>query len=178
MVLGDRSANGTNVNSTAMQTKGICFLGTPFLGSDKAKWGKKLLTFLDFFGAKTQTKNVNDMKHESAALVELNEALSTVFDKRKDPDSVETPIDIACFFEAHPTKGLVVCPCLHLSRTNTEPYQIVDRDSAGPWGRIRTPIDADHNGICKFGPSDIGYQHVLSALKSLIAPYSVPKKKV
>ena len=67
-----------------------------------------LLTFLSFWGVKTQSKNIGDMKQESAALVELNEAFFTVLDKRKSPACDGGPIEVACFFEAYPTRGFVV----------------------------------------------------------------------
>ena len=54
----------------------------------------------------------------------------------------------------------------------------MDRDSAGPWAYCRTPIEADHEGICKFSDSDSEYQLVLSALKTLIAPPPVRTERV
>ena len=111
IILGDRTASNSNTNLIAKQTQGICFLGTPFLGSDKAKWANMLLTFLSCFAVKTQRKNVEDMKPNSAALVELNEAFFAVLQKRGRPDYDGGPVEIACFFEAHLTRGAVSRRC-------------------------------------------------------------------
>lgn len=111
MVLGDRSAPSNNLGSVAKQTKGICFLSTPFFGSSLADWANGLGRFVQLLqkiGPKIQTKNIKDLTSSSEPLKELNEAFSTVLDKRQIAAADEQPLAIACFYEEYASRGVVV----------------------------------------------------------------------
>jgi hypothetical protein len=147
--------HGVNESSKQIvdNTCGAIFLGTPFEGSEKANWGSVALNFLSLLSS-TKQEDVRDLEQRSQKLVSINEAFLK-FLKERDRDRTKGPVEIACFFEEHPT--YVRGKKLGL---------IVQKSSAGAIPGIDpVSISASHSGMCKF-PGDYvnGYINISQLL--------------
>lgn len=127
---GTNEANKLLVDST----RGLIFLGTPFEGSAKAKWGSVALHYLALASSTNNTK-VKDLEERSQKLISINEAFLR-FLKARDRS---TPVEVACFFEEYPT---------YITGKNIG--MIVPKSSAILPGIDALSIAASHTDMCKF----------------------------
>lgn len=118
-------------------TCGLVFLGTPFEGSAHAKKGLTALNFVSLF-SDTKKEDIKDLEKGSLKLAGITEAF-TKFLRERDRRQTMQPIDVACFFETHPTILL-----------GKKMGLVVPRESATLRGINAAPIAASHSGMCKF----------------------------
>ncbi|SCO88005.1 uncharacterized protein FRV6_12132 [Fusarium oxysporum] len=70
IVLGDRNAQGDDVDAVARNVAGMVFLGTPFAGSNAAKWGELVRKIFNVV-KKTDQNTLKTLKENSHDLQEL-----------------------------------------------------------------------------------------------------------
>jgi hypothetical protein len=140
----------------ADRTVGIIFLGTPFEGSSKAKWGKRGLQMLDWMST-THKEDVKDLEERSAKLIDIYEAFQK-FLKLRDRSETRNFVEIACFFEQYAMyKGRVKIGV------------IVPKESASLPGIDPQSIQANHVDMCKFEDEDReGYKNISHKLSQWI----------
>jgi protein SERAC1 len=152
-------SNGTDAASDALVQKviGVAFLGTPFEGSSKAKWGIRGLRLLEWFST-THKEDVKDLEERSARLISINEAFYK-FLKARDRSTTGDYVEIACFFEEYAIyKGKVKIGV------------IVPKESACLAGIDPQPIHSNHVDMCKFEDEDReNYKSIASKLSQWIA---------
>lgn len=120
------SANHRDAAKKAIadHTIGTLFLGTPFLGSSKAKYAKIAAAILDYV-MRVQPGNVKDLEVRSKKLTEICQAFAQYL-KERDRSKVLPYLEVACFFEEYPmskTLGFVV-PKENATWLGTEPLSI------------------------------------------------------
>ena len=81
------------------RTIGVVFLGTPFEGSSKAKWGSRALQILGWIST-THKQDIKDLEERSAKLISVNEAFQK-FLKARDRSESREFVEVACFFEQY-----------------------------------------------------------------------------
>ena len=83
----------------------IAFFGTPFQGSNKAKWAQTIKTFCIFL-EKSNNKVLEDLDKKSVRLVKLGKDFPSELKIRGQ--SPRNPLDIHCFYEGFDTmlKGI------------------------------------------------------------------------
>lgn len=94
-MLGERGANGDGVEAVANNVKGMIFLGTPFAGSNAAKWGELVRKIFELV-KKTDQGTLKTLKAESSDLQELGEAFPEVIRKRSEDGR---KVNIVFFYE-------------------------------------------------------------------------------
>lgn len=147
-------SHGVNESNKQLvdHTCGALFLGTPFEGSTKARWGSTALKYISFT-ASTKKEDVKDLEERSQRLIAINTAFPK-FIKERDRDRVNGPVEVACFFEEHPT--FVAGKNVGL---------IVQKSSAGAVAGIDpVPISASHSGMCKFAGDYVNGYIMISEL--------------
>jgi hypothetical protein len=158
--------NGTDTASTniADRTIGVIFLGTPFEGSSKAKWGSRALKLLDWVST-THREDVKDLEERSAKLISINTAFQKYLKARDRSESREF-MEVACFFEEYAmykaTKKLGV---------------IVPKESACLPGIDPQLIQANHVDMCRFEDEDReGYKRISQKLSQWILDFESRSK--
>ncbi|KAJ5133222.1 Alpha/Beta hydrolase protein [Penicillium atrosanguineum] len=121
----------------ADRTIGTLFLGTPFHGSSKAKYGNLAISILSYF-MPTQKRNIEDLKERSVKLISINDAFAK-FLKERDRSRTKPFLEVACFFEERP-----------LHKGPIEIGFIVPEESASWLGVDAVSIPANHIDMCKF----------------------------
>jgi hypothetical protein len=118
-------------------TRGVLFFGTPFEGSNKARWGAMAAKFLQAF-TDTNSKNIKALEEGSETLVSINNNFAKFLMQRARSRD-EHSVDVACFFEE-----------LSLKVKGNSVGRIVTQDSAVIVGVDPIGIEADHLSMCKF----------------------------
>ncbi|RGP62529.1 gpi inositol-deacylase pgap1-like [Fusarium longipes] len=152
-----RSSPELHLNRFESNTIGLCFMGTPHFGSNKARWGGYCTAMVGLV-SKPNKNIVNVLEHDSEMLATIQNKFHEILRLRQAKDR---PISITCFYEelASPVVGT-----------------IVEMNSAILPGYSNYGIHADHTvrnlpfsglleltcqGITKFtGPLDKGYEAV------------------
>lgn len=104
VVLGERNAFGDSVQSTAEHVSGLIFLGTPFAGSNLAKWGDLVRAVFNVIRRTDQTR-LRTLKENSQDLKELGMAFPETIRKR---NKMGKSIEIIFFYETLPTYNMMV----------------------------------------------------------------------
>lgn len=128
-------------------TYGIAFFGTPHLGGNHAALGEILCNIVNFASRKTGNKLVRDLEKSSQFLAKLNEDF-----KHQKEDFYFVNFQES---KSYGKLGLIV---------NPESATM----GSGPPREFRVPLDADHNGICKFAAQDQAYEFVENNIGRLI----------
>ncbi|KAH7169906.1 NACHT and WD domain protein [Dactylonectria macrodidyma] len=127
----------------------ITFLATPHRGTNLAQVLSRILQTTVFTNSK---QFISEMGRHSLSLQKLNEQFRHIAPK----------LDIVSFYETRPTP-------IGLKGTRV---MILEKDSSvlGYPGETSKPLDADHNGVCKYdSPKDPNYVAVKNILKSLVS---------
>ncbi len=118
-VIGERNAAGDSVQSIAEHVKGMIFLGTPFAGSNLARWGDLVRAIFSVVRQTDQT-TLKTLKENSHDLKALGTAFPETIRKRTN---LGKEVRIVFFYETLPTYGMMVgnwytytCKSLHLHR--------------------------------------------------------------
>ncbi|KAH7316947.1 hypothetical protein B0I35DRAFT_393986 [Stachybotrys elegans] len=130
----------------------IIFLSTPHRGTNLAETLNRILRVSL---VATPMQFIVELASGSQMLQKLNESFRHVAEK----------LDIISFYETRPTALI----------KSTTSIMVLEKESSvlGYPGEVSKPLDADHNGICKYnGPDDPRYITVRNALKHLIAKAS------
>ena len=159
IVLGERNIAGDSVQTIAKNVSGMIFLGSPFAGSNLAKWGDLVRAIFDVV-RKTDRKTLKILKENSHDLKELGIAFPETIRKR---NSTAKKVRIVFFYETLPTNGVMVsnhCKHAHLGFAAYVLYKVVEEKSASYPGIGETiPIRCNHLDICKYASSnDDGYK--------------------
>lgn len=137
----------------ADHTIGALFLGTPFLGSSKAKYATIATAILNCI-IPTQRSNVKDLEVRSKKLTDICAAFAK-FLKARDRSRDLPHLEVACFFEERPmskTAGFVV-----------------PRESATWLGVDALSIQANHVNMAKFEDNyGTDYKTVTTKLKEWV----------
>jgi hypothetical protein len=104
IVLGERNAIGYSIQSIAEHVTGTIFLGTPFAGSNLAKWGDLVRAIFNVVRRTDQT-TLKTLKENSHDLKELGTAFPETVRKR---NNTAKRVGIVFFFETLPTYGVMV----------------------------------------------------------------------
>ena len=161
-MIASRKNEAPDQNIISEQTEGVAFMGTPFEGSEQAKWasrGEKILDLLHL--GKYNSQVLENLAPKSAKLANLGvDFPDWLGQRRKDP---KTQIRIMCFFEDRPEPkvGLIVSP-----------------ESAKIAGYPDRAMHATHTGMCKYeNKTDPNYQEVLGVLRRWIDKIITSKKE-
>lgn len=97
-----------HVREIGKHTRGIAFLGTPFEGSDKAKWADTGLRFL-MLSKDTNDDIPTDSRENFNTLSDVGEAFPGLLRRRGESEEPRSNIEVTCFCEEKRTKivGLV-----------------------------------------------------------------------
>ncbi|KAH8658387.1 hypothetical protein BX600DRAFT_439550 [Xylariales sp. PMI_506] len=140
--------------SVADHTIGTLFLGTPFAGSSKAKYGILAVNLLKYFMS-TQNSNLKDLEERSEKLTSINDAFATYLKKR---DREKPHLEVACFFEEK-----------NLYKGSAKIGIIVPQKSATWLGIKPVSIPKDHIEMCKFDDEDgSDYKSVAAKLREWV----------
>ncbi|OOQ90744.1 hypothetical protein PEBR_03506 [Penicillium brasilianum] len=136
----------------ADRTIGTLFLGTPFHGSAKAKYGRFAADILSYFKS-TASQNIHDLEECSAKLISINETFAK-FLKERDRSRTKPFLEVACFFEDE-----------SLYKGGFKIGKIVPKESASWLGVDALSISKDHIAMCKFRDEDSAdYKNVVGKL--------------
>lgn len=127
----------------------IIFLSTPHRGTNLAETLNRILK-VSLVAKPMQF--ISELTSGSQTLQKLNESFRHVAEK----------LQIISFYETRPT------PIIKSATS----IMVLEKESSvlGYPGEISKPLDADHNGVCKYdGPDDPRYITIRNALKSLVA---------
>jgi hypothetical protein len=135
------------------KTCGMLFLGTPFGGATKARWGTLALNFISWIGT-TNDKKMKDLQERSMKLISVNDSFLKFLYAR----ARTAPVALACFFEEYSTYigskklGLIV-------PKESAILPLVDAQS----------IPASHSDMCKFENDEInGFRSVSEKLSEWV----------
>ncbi|KAK3172720.1 hypothetical protein OEA41_006044 [Lepraria neglecta] len=147
LVTGEQSPPGHDTAIVSSYIQGMIFFGTPFRGSNSAKWANYVQKIAHAF-SETNTNKLRDLRENSDKLKMLAEAFPGIHRKRYDKGEI---IGVAFFFET-----------LRLHK-----ILIVEEDSAWiPGVGDKESIRADHTSICKFSTRENeGYKAVVGKIK-------------
>lgn len=136
-------------------------MGTPFEGSDTARWTGFFQRLSSLFPVVTINNTLLDhLKKDSHELKVLGEEFPKYLKNRSG--SGRGRAHVACFFEEQPTTKLGL---------------IVTRDSAQIAGHDSILVPGDHVGICKFvNFEDPKYKTVLNILKQWLEEIRAARK--
>ncbi|KAH8882541.1 hypothetical protein GQ53DRAFT_733723 [Thozetella sp. PMI_491] len=130
------------IRKLVQYVRGIIFLGTPHLGTDKAKWASLLANFASIV-EKANTGLPGVLKPDSEVLARINSEFHQMVSIRIQER--RAPIWIKCFFEEYPYKGVLIVP----------------KQSAALLGYNPQGISANHVEMCKFeSVENPGYQAI------------------
>lgn len=127
----------------------IIFLSTPHRGTNLAETLNRILK-VSLVAKPMQF--ISELASGSQTVQKLNESFRHVAEK----------LQIISFYETRPTPMI---------KTTTS-IMVLEKESSvlGYPGEISKPLDADHNGVCKYnGPDDPRYITIRNVLKSLVA---------
>ncbi|UKZ69594.1 uncharacterized protein TrAtP1_010600 [Trichoderma atroviride] len=127
----------------------IIFLSTPHRGTNLAETLNRILK-VSLVAKPMQF--ISELTSGSQTLQKLNESFRHVAEK----------LQIISFYETRPTP---------IMKSATS-IMVLEKESSvlGYPGEISKPLDADHNGVCKYdGPDDPRYITIRNALKNLVA---------
>lgn len=146
-ILDEKSTN------LSLKTIGCLFLGTPFGGSDAAKYGSLALKVIKLV-SRTQKDSMENLVRRSEKLKSINDAFAKLL-KARDRSDAKSFIEVATFFEEYPfTKAVGL---------------IVPRESAKLLGFDPVSIAANHVEMTKFqGRYVSGYVAVSGKLSQWI----------
>lgn len=154
---------GASVASQSLvaNTRGAMFFGTPFEGSEKARWGSIGVQLLKVLGLQHNGK-LKELEERSVALSNITDDFYKFLKIR---DRSDRPVEIACFFEEYPTyiKG-------------AKAGLVVEKQSASLKGVDPIPIPSTHSGMCKFEDEyRKGYKDATGILGQWIQDLSNPE---
>jgi protein SERAC1 len=132
------------------RTRGIIFLGTPFAGSEKARWGKLALRYLSYISSINDEK-VEVLQERSMKLVAINDAFAKYIKAR---DRSGPWLEISCYFEEYPTK-------IRGSNVGI----IVEKSSAVLPGVLGLSIQDHHADMTKFEDE---YRHGFISISNIL----------
>lgn len=136
----------------ADRTIGTLFLGTPFHGSSKAKYGRLAVNILSYF-MPAAGQNIKDLEERSEKLASINDAFAK-FLKERDRSRTKPFLEVACFFEDE-----------SLYKGKARIGKIVPKESASWLGVDALSISQDHIAMCKFRDEDSSdYKNVVGKL--------------
>lgn len=130
----------------------IIFLSTPHRGTNLAETLNRILKVSSVSGP---MKFISELASGSQTLQKLNDSFRHVAPK----------LQIISFYETRPTPII----------KSHHKIMVLEKESSvlGYPGEISKPLDADHNGVCKYnGPDDPRYITVRNALKNLVSKAS------
>lgn len=134
---------------------GIIFLGTPFEGSEKARWGNRALQFLQLV-SQTNNEKMKILEERSQTLASINQNFYKFLRAR---DQSHNLMRRACFFEEYPTYVLKASIGL-----------VVPKSSATLSGIDPISIAASHSGMSKFEDEyRNGYKNISGTLSQWIS---------
>lgn len=138
-----------HVERLSNNTGALMFMGTPFEGSDAARWTGLFERLAKYIPTFTLNKVLLDhLKAESHDLKALGEEFPVWLKNRESPDGAQ--IRVMCFFEEFATSVGTIVP----------------RESAQIGGNNAVALPADHSGICKYDNfEDPKYKTVLRILE-------------
>jgi len=150
IILGERNAIGDSVQTIAEHVNGIVFLGTPFAGSNLAKWGDLVRAIFSVV-RKTDQTTLKTLKENSHDLKELGTTFPETVRKR---NTTAKKIQIVFFYETLPTYGVIV---------------VEEKSASYPGIGETIPIRCNHLDICKFGSNnDDGYKVVKAKIIEIV----------
>jgi len=158
--------HGTDVaaSNIGAKTIGVIFLGTPFEGSSKAKWGSRALRILDLVST-TQKDDTKDLEERSARLVSIYDAFQKLL-KKRDRSESRNFLEVACFFEQY---GMYIAG---------KKTFIVPKESACLPGVDVQSIQAHHTDMGKFEDEDReGYKNISQKLSQWISDFTHREQK-
>ncbi|KAL8913113.1 MAG: hypothetical protein Q9171_002007 [Xanthocarpia ochracea] len=141
--------DAAGVERLSDHTAALTFMGTPFEGSDTAKWSNLFKRLSQLLPIGEVNKNLLDyLRTDSHELKILGEDFPKWLNNRQTPG--ERRVQVICFFEELSTHGI---------------GHIVPRESAQIAGHESLSLPDNHVGICKFDNfQDPKYKIVLSYL--------------
>ncbi|KAI1128748.1 hypothetical protein F5Y10DRAFT_264779 [Nemania abortiva] len=154
-----QSASGAEerLKTILQSTRGIIFYATPHAGSGLANWGE-LLTRIGGVFSVTNTKLLAALnaQNDSGQLEEL----------RRDFNRMLGPqLRVVNFRETRPMS-------LGLRLTTRFVVPLASAEIVNEWADNRT-LDADHQGVCKFGgPDDVGYGDLKAVLERYLNEFA------
>ena len=151
--------NGTDIFSTCIveRTIGVAFLGTPFEGSSKAKWGSRALKIIDWIST-THKEDIKDLEERSGKLISINTAFQKIL-KARDRSKSREFVEVACFFEEY-----------SMYKAGAKIGVIVPKESASLAGIDPQSIQANHVDMCKFEDEEReGYKRIFQKLSQWIS---------
>ncbi|KAH9904668.1 NACHT and WD domain protein [Xylariomycetidae sp. FL2044] len=134
----------------------IIFLATPHRGTNLAQTLHRVLQSTLVTSSK---QYISDIVRNSSALQKLNEQFRHVAPK----------LNIVSFYETQPTSIKVA----------NARVMVLEKDTSvlGYPGEISKPLDADHQGVCKYeSPQDPNYVAVRNVLKSFMSKIIAPSR--
>jgi hypothetical protein len=144
----------------ADRTIGALFLGTPFLGSSKARYAKVAATLMSII-LPTQRANVKDLEEKSKKLIDICEAFAKYL-RGRDRSRELAHLELACFFEERKMSRAIGF--------------VVEKQSATWQGVDALSIPANHVNIARFQDNDgSDYKMVVGKLKEWVG--SIEKNK-
>lgn len=84
--------------------RGIAFLGTPFRGSEKAKWAQQGAKYMEWLGQKVDKDTLQLLEKDSASLQALTEQFAYLMQGRL---KTKIEIKVAFFWEEEQSRMLV-----------------------------------------------------------------------
>lgn len=139
--------------AVADHTIGTLFLGTPFLGSSKARYARIATAILDYI-IPVQRGNVKDLEVRSKKLTDICQAFARYL-KERDRSRDLPYLEVACFFEERPM--------------SKRQGFVVPRESATWLGTEPLSIQANHVNMAKFETNHgTDYKMVVGKLKNWI----------
>ncbi|KAJ5814318.1 uncharacterized protein N7503_001068 [Penicillium pulvis] len=150
IVLGDRSAKGDSIETIARHVQGMIFFGTPFGGSNLAKWGDLIRRVFDAV-KKTDRSTLKTLQADSNDLKLLRTEFPDVIRKRNAGDN---KVKIFFFFEELDTYG----------------QRVVEEHAASYQGLGEIlPLRSDHLDMCKFtSKEDVKYKVVKAKIMDVV----------
>lgn len=109
-ILAAKDNSEKYIRELVLHARGIVFLGTPHLGTDKAKWASLLANFSSVF-EKGNDALPGVLKPDSQVLARINSEFHQMVSIRLQEN--QPPIWIKCFYEEYPYKGVVVSTKTH-----------------------------------------------------------------
>jgi len=130
--LSSQSGSNEQRQEVINNTCGTIFLGTPFQGSDTAKWAGLAEKVLSMLGD-SNDQIIKDLDTKSTKLKQISSDFHLLLQQRSELKELN-PIQVACFFETKST----------MWKKKKDLGLIVTKQSAAIAGYQPMPINADH----------------------------------